>query len=78
MIVNPVFHARSKHIAIDYHYIREQVALKLLETRFVSSSSQLADMFTKALPLHSFAQNSTKLGLCSRLSSQEGIEDDNI
>lgn len=34
MSVNPAFHARSKHIAIDYHYIREQVALKLLETLF--------------------------------------------
>jgi hypothetical protein len=35
MIVNPVFHGRSKHIELDYHYVREKVALGTLETRFV-------------------------------------------
>lgn len=30
MTVNPIFHARSKHIEIDYHYVRERVALGLL------------------------------------------------
>lgn len=31
--VNPVFHARTKHIEMNYHCVREQVALKKLETR---------------------------------------------
>lgn len=34
MTVNPVFHGRSKHIELDYHYVREQVALSSLETHF--------------------------------------------
>jgi hypothetical protein len=48
---NPVFHTRTKHIEIYYHFVRERVAQKLLEVRFISSADQVADGFTKALPI---------------------------
>jgi hypothetical protein len=58
--VNPVFYARAKHIEMDYHFIRERVAQKLLDIRFIPSGDQLTDDLTKALstsPLNAFRHN---------------------
>lgn len=47
---NPIAHKRAKHINIDYHFVREQVASGKLKVQFVPSHLQVADIFTKRLP----------------------------
>lgn len=44
---NPVFHARTKHLEVDYHYVREKVIRGELQVRYISTKDQVADIFTK-------------------------------
>ena len=65
LATNPVFHDRSKHIKVDYHYIREKVAAKSIVLKHVPSTDQLADFFTKPLSNPCFHYLLTKLMVVS-------------
>nr|GEW09710.1 hypothetical protein [Tanacetum cinerariifolium] len=64
---NPVQHSRKKHIAVRYHFIKEHVEKGTIELYFVKTDYQLADIFTKALPIDHFSY------LVCRLARAEGI-----
>ncbi|XP_057990595.1 uncharacterized mitochondrial protein AtMg00810-like [Hevea brasiliensis] len=49
LAANPVFHARTKHIEVRHHYIREKVLDREIELKGISTLDQVADIFTKAL-----------------------------
>ncbi|GJV57557.1 hypothetical protein Tco_1458562 [Tanacetum coccineum] len=51
---NPVQHSRTKHINIQYHFIKEHVERGTVELYFIRTKYQLADLFTKALPKECF------------------------
>ena len=65
---NPVFHARAKHIEIDFHFVRERVARKQLQVKFISTKDQVADGFTKALSTQNFEAFKHNLNLFKRPS----------
>ncbi|KAF5458503.1 hypothetical protein F2P56_022526 [Juglans regia] len=49
MSVNPMLHSCTKHVELDYYFVRDRVAAKSLKVAFVSSKYQIADIFTKPL-----------------------------
>ncbi|GJT66899.1 retrovirus-related pol polyprotein from transposon TNT 1-94 [Tanacetum coccineum] len=67
---NPVQHSRTKHIAVRYHFIKEHVEKGTIELYFVKTDYQLADLFTKALPVDRFNYLVRRLGMRS-LSPKE-------
>nr|GFA62757.1 copia protein [Tanacetum cinerariifolium] len=67
---NPVQHSRTKHIAVHYHFIKEHVEKGTIKLYFVKTDYQLADIFTKALPIDRFNYLVRRLGMRS-LSPKE-------
>ena len=59
---NPVMHAKTKHIAINYHYLRELVEDKEVKMEYVNTKEQIADIFTKPLPKEAHEYLKGKLG----------------
>lgn len=49
LLTNPVFHNRSKHVDIRYHYCREIAAEGLVETKYIPTADMPADLLTKSL-----------------------------
>ena len=45
----PVFHAKTKHIKVRFHFIRQHLDSALLEAQHIKTNDQLADIMTKPL-----------------------------
>jgi hypothetical protein len=76
MAANPIANARSKHIELDIHFIREKVEAKQLGIQFLCSGDQIADVFTKGLPKARFQFLRDKLTVLSKPLSLRGAVED--
>ncbi|KAE8656318.1 Nodulation-signaling pathway 2 protein [Hibiscus syriacus] len=56
MSANPVYHAQSKHIDLDIHFVREKVAAGQLRVNYIPAGHQIADGFTKPLSKSAFEE----------------------
>jgi hypothetical protein len=63
MTKNLVFHDRSKHIEIRYHFIRNMVQRGALKLQYISRDEQVADVMTKPLSHVKFEHFRDKLGI---------------
>ena len=51
---NLVFHAHTKHIEVHYHYVRERSHAGEISMIYIPTHENVANIFTKALPLDKF------------------------
>jgi hypothetical protein len=49
---NSVYHVRTKHIEVHYHFIREKILAKEIDLIHVCTKDQVTDIFTKALGIN--------------------------
>lgn len=60
---NPVYHARTKHVEIKHHYIRQLIAQGDVVLKYIATAKNTADVLTKALPAPLHQKHMKALGL---------------
>ncbi|WP_219822764.1 Ty1/Copia family ribonuclease HI, partial [Enterobacter cloacae complex sp. 4DZ3-17B2] len=60
---NPVYHSKTKHVDVKYHFIREMLEDKQLQLVKVHTIENPADLLTKGLPSESFAHFRKQIGV---------------
>lgn len=70
-----MLHARTKHVEVQYHFIREKVLEEKVELRQIKTGDQIADIFTKGLSSNKFEVFCRQLGMANAV--QVDVEGEN-
>ena len=65
---NLVFHDRSKHIEMRYHFIKDLVQRGAMKLQYIRIDEQIADILTKPLTASKFVYFRDKLGMAENAS----------
>ena len=71
LVKNPEYHQRTKHIDIQYHYVRQVYEDGLIGLDFTPTASQAADILTKPLTSQAFDRGRRLLGLYDLMGTQD-------
>ena len=61
-----MFHDKTKHIEVRYHYIRDMVQKGAIKLKYVPTEEQVADLLTKPLAHVKFEYFRDKLGVVQK------------
>ena len=62
---NTAQHARTKHIYIRHHFLRDNINKEVITLDYINSKNQIADILRKPLNESIFTKLRRELGICS-------------
>lgn len=71
---NPKYHARTKHINIQYHFICDYIEKEVFKLKYINTKEQLADALTKTLNINDFRKFVKCINLNKKTDSNKRIE----
>ncbi|KAL5578646.1 hypothetical protein UlMin_011088 [Ulmus minor] len=74
LTANPILHARTKHVEVDHHFIREKVQDNILGVEHVPAEEKIADIFTKPLSSKLFTSFKIKLNWKEQVLEGKNVE----